>query len=121
MQLSSELTTHFKVVSPIGMLGVLGLASLGFAIDPPSGHAVLRVVLPVLWVLLFLFFAFCCFPLKHVSLEGDSLRVSGLRSEIVVPISDVAVVSDSSWWNPETVVLTLTRATPFGTKIRFAP
>jgi len=57
--------------------------------------------------------------LKRVTLDGEVLRISNYRSEIVVHLRDIERVTGSILMNPELVWLHFRMPTEFGTKIVF--
>jgi hypothetical protein len=65
---------------------------------------------------------FCfCVRLKRVRMDDHALYVSNYRTEITVPLSNVAEVSGSRWVNNQQVTIRFHSATVFGSQIVFIP
>ncbi|HEY5552189.1 MAG TPA: hypothetical protein VIK52_09880, partial [Opitutaceae bacterium] len=80
------------------------------------------LMFPFFWLFGLVLCSVLCIPLKHVSLEGSNLRVSGLKKVAVIPLSDVISVSSSFLFhNPETITLRFRHSTVFGFSIKFTP
>lgn len=130
-RLSSSFTFGYKLVFPTIWLAGFGGATL-FLIAGSITKLWRREVIPrelVLMTIMFsiglaaglAFFSMLSFPLKHVSVRGDALRVEGLKEKVDVLLSDIAEVHGFKWTNPELITLVLKRETPFGRKIKFTP
>jgi len=59
--------------------------------------------------------------LKQVEIDGDNLRISGLRTSVTVPRSNVLDVKDRSNLKRMPSVIVLRSPIKFGTRIRFFP
>ncbi len=67
------------------------------------------------------FIRWVCFSLKRVRMDERSLYVSNYRDEHVVPLADVALVTENRWINVHPVTIHLHRETEFGSSIVFMP
>jgi len=130
-RLSSSFTFGYKVIVPTIWLAGFGGAAL-FLIAGSITKFWRGEVLPrelVFMTIIFsvglagglAIFSTLSFPLKHVSVERDSLRVEGLKKKVEVLLSEIAEVQSFKWTHPELVTLVLKRETPLGRKIKFTP
>ena len=117
--LSSDFTVVYKFILP-AWLGLITLAlilgdALGigsFTTSLPVGLGVLALgglqLLPAV-------------ALKRVEMDSRNLYISNFRKQIVVPLAEVAVVSENRWLHFHPVTIRFVRPTDFGSKISFAP
>jgi uncharacterized protein (TIGR03067 family) len=127
--LSTSLTFLIKVVFPILWMGGYSVAALILFARPgiwPGENG--GPVDPLLkWVCLCasvvggLFIWWCCIRLKRVRMDDRALYISNYRTEIVVPLTHVARVSEYLWAHSHPVTIEFRAKTEFGSRIVFEP
>jgi hypothetical protein len=118
--LSSSLTFYSKVLFPIFCIGPLGVVALTL-FSSPSPSPVAWIVLSVVAVGALLLVWGPCIPLKRVRMDDRTLYISNFKTEIAVPLRDVAEVTEDYWTRDHQVTIRLHSDTAFGTKIVFIP
>lgn len=120
--LSSARTPFLKIAYPIALPGLFASATLFMFLSPPPD---LPARLP--WVFLFFTVAGSVFiwwiyvPLKRVRMDDRALYISNYMKEIVVPLSNVAELTESWWLSDHPVTIRFHSATEFGSHIVFTP
>jgi hypothetical protein len=120
--LSSDFTYFYKVIVPalalIALVGagvMLGLGRGSLTVSPvflPLGVVIVGVAGYQIRV---------CVALKRVEMDARNLYVSNYRTQIVVPLRDVADVTENRWLHLHPVTIHFQRPTEFGSSIVFAP
>jgi hypothetical protein len=117
--LSSSLTFYSKVLFPIFCIGLFGVgATLASSASPSPGAWIAGSVVAV-GALLLIWGP--CIPLKRVRMDDRTLYISNFKTEIAVPLRDVAEVTEDYWTRDHPVTIRLHSDTEFGTKIVFIP
>ena len=126
--LSSRWTPFYKFVIPLLVIGGVGTSAVMTYLHPepqkmppglgPDQAWILMVVaaviaLAVMW--------WALGRLMRVELDDDDLIVSNYRTEIRVPLSNVAKISGPSLSNPPRYTLTFEEPTDLGRTIAFIP
>jgi hypothetical protein len=127
--LSSAQTFFMKIVFPILWIGGFGIGTAAVFLLPHSASgsdggpsdasdkwffAVAQIVGTVfLWWL--------CVPLKRVRIDDKALYISNYSREIIVPLANVADVSENRWINIDPVTIQFHSETEFGSHITFMP
>ncbi|OLC37597.1 MAG: hypothetical protein AUH81_05950 [Candidatus Rokubacteria bacterium 13_1_40CM_4_69_5] len=62
-----------------------------------------------------------CIPLKRVRMDDKALYISNYSTEIVVPLANVAEVTENRWLNIHPVTITFHSDTEFGPRVVFMP
>jgi hypothetical protein len=126
-RLSSPLTLLYKIGLP-SLFACLGLfliaASLGDEWNKPGGTSVPMSssarVLYVMAGLGSLYWVWQCARLKRVEIDDNSLYVSDYRTEIQIPLADIADVRETApYWF--TIIVLFKNDSPFGRSIVFKP
>ena len=127
--LSSAQTFALKVLFPTLWIGGCAAITLSLFLAPgawggPDGgppDPALR------WVLLFAtvagsaFIWWACVRLKRVRMDDRALYISNYSKEIVVPLADVAEVTENRWLNIHPVTVAFHSDTEFGSHVVFMP
>jgi hypothetical protein len=117
--LSSARTFFSKIIFPTFWIGGFCLSTLKLFLSPAPA--------PLRWIFLFgtavgtLFLWWICFPLKRVRMDDQALYISNFKTEIAVPLHNVAEVTENYWLNDHPVTIRFHSGTGFGTKIVFVP
>src|SRR5712692_151442 len=127
--LSSSQTFIMKALFPPLWIGGFTLATLRLFIAPGIWHDESGgPVDPQLkWFFLFasvvggLFMWWSCIRLKRVRMDERALYISNYSTEIVVPLANVAEVSENRWVNIHPVTITFHSDTEFGPRVVFMP
>src|SRR5690349_4561263 len=127
--ISSSQTPLMKFVFPTLWLGGFTLATLLLFMgvgdftdntgNPPPSHVKWTVLLATVAGAAFIYWT--CVPLKNVELDDKALYISNYRKDIVVPLQDVAEVTENRWINIHPVTIRFHRETEFGGSIVFMP
>jgi hypothetical protein len=128
LELSSRWTFYHKFVLPVVITGAM-LAGTWFArvhpdsprLHGPGGTPPDQVWLMVLGVTVIVIVAvgLMVAPLKRVVLSGDELVISNFRSEIRVPLTNVAEIGKLSLTDPKRHTIRFEESTEFGDKVTF--
>src|SRR6266511_4278206 len=127
--LSSAQTFVMKALFPPLWIGGFAAATLSLFLAPEFWHAAdggppdpeLR------WVFLFatiagtVFIWWACIRLKRVRMDERALYISNYSTEIVVPLANVAEVTENRWLNIHPVTITFHSDTAFGPRVVFMP
>lgn len=128
-RLSSALTFVGKFVFPVVWIGGFATATLVLFVAPGSWHGANGgAPHPALkWIFLVVTLGGAWFirwrsgDLKRVRLDATALYISNYATEIVVPLSDVAEVTEDYWVGGHPVTIRFQRNTEFGTRVTFIP
>jgi hypothetical protein len=124
--LSSFQTFFVKFVVPVLLLCALGAIVLSLFLTPgswrdaPGNPAATWFVLAGAVVAGFFYWQFAA-GLKAVRMDATSLYVSNYREELVVPLTNVADVTENRWIKGRPVTIHFHAATEFGDRITFLP
>jgi hypothetical protein len=121
--LSSLQTFYMKFVFPIVWIGLFtaGTVTLLAASNLDPDAAFLKWLFPAVTVVGAVFLWWACMRLKRVRMDDHALYISNYVSEIVVPLRDVAEVTENRWINIHPVTIKFRRETDFGSQIVFMP
>ena len=127
--LSSNQTFYLKCVLPIFWVGLFSTGTLGLFLSPESWKGANGDPAPVWLKWLFLSFTlfgaalawWFCVRIKRVRMDDRSLYISNYFREVVVPLADVAEVTENLWTNFHPVTVRFRLDTPFGSSITFVP
>ena len=127
-QLSAPQTRLIKIGVPLGLCVAYGAGQLVTLVHgpaaPPSPSLELfpgfRFVVGALSALFWGYGILLAIRLKVLTLDGDSLRIAGLREDAELPLRRVEAVSQP-WWLPGVAIIELRAPTDFGDKIWFLP
>ncbi len=120
--LSTGFTYFYKVIVPglalialVGAAVALGLGRGSLTFGPaslPLGFIVVGVAIYQIRV---------CVGLKRVEMDARNLYISNYRAQIVVPLREVADVTENRWLHLHPVTIHFQRPTESGSSIVFAP
>jgi len=125
--ISSRQTIFAKFVLPTLWIGIFGAVTLALWLGFFWGSQSSGPPLPLKWTFLAVLLVGGTIllrtvaRLKRVRIDGDSLLISNYRTEIRVPLSEIAAVSENRALNHHPVTITLRRETAFGRRITFMP
>jgi len=127
--LSSRQTFIMKVLFPILWIGGFAAATLSLFLSPDSWHragggaadAETKWTFLVVTIVGALFIWWTCVRLKRVRMDDRALYISNYSKEIVVPLGNVAEVTENRWINIHPVSLVFHAETEFGSRIVFMP
>ena len=118
---SSSVTFFYKfVLSPL-WIGGFGIAALTMLVSGNSGTQRTGCVFAAIWVLLAPIIWVTCGRLKRVKFDGSTLWISNYRTEVSIPVNEVAAITQNNIINLRPVFVTFKRETPWGRKIVFMP
>ena len=126
--LSIRGTFYMKVILPILWIGGFATVTLSLFLSPESwrdanGESLADVKWAFLCVTLLGAAAFgsIWMPIKRVRMDDESLYISNYVTEIIVPLTEVAEVTESRWLGNHPVTIRLRSATRFGSRVTFMP
>ena len=127
--LSSAQTFVMKFVFPVIWIGAFTVATLSLFLSPNSWHGADGAPPdPELkWFFLFAMLAgtafiwWACVRLKRVRIDARALYISNYSTEMVVPLTNVAEVTENRWVNIHPVSIRFHSATEFGSQVTFMP
>jgi hypothetical protein len=127
--LSSRETFIMKVLFPIVWIGAFTAATVGLFLSPDSWHSAQggAVDPETKWTFLTItivggvFIWWACIRLKRVRMDDHALYISNYAKEIVVPLANVAEVTENRWINIHPVTVVFHAETEFGSRIVFMP
>ena len=127
--ISSAQTYLMKVVFPVLWIGGFALGTIvlfaggrGFtdqAGSPPDPSLKWTFLLATLVGSAVIYWT--CIRLKRVELDDTALYISNYQKDIVVPLRDIAEVTENRWINIHPVTIRFHRETEFGGSIVFMP
>jgi len=127
-QLSSRWTPFYKFVIPLLVVGGIGTSTVVAYLHPepqnmppglnPDQAWILMAVVAVIAIALMWW---ALGRLMRVELDDDDLLISNYRTEIRVPLANVAKISGPSRSNPQRYTLTFEEPTDLGRTIAFMP
>ena len=127
--LSSAQTFVMKFVFPVVWIAGFAIATLTLFLSPSSwrdtdgGPPDAQVK----WFFLFAtlvgtaFIWWACVRLKRVRMDARALYISNFSTEIVVPLANVAEVTENRWVNSHPVTIRFHSYTEFGSQVTFMP
>ena len=127
--LSSAQTFPTKVLFPSLWIGGFAAATLSLFLSPGFWH-VPNGGPPepgLKWLFLFItiagtvFIWWACIRLKRVRMDDKALYISNYVTEIVVPLLNVAEVSENRWLNIHPITIAFHADTEFGSRVVFVP
>ena len=126
--LSIRSTFCMKFVLPVLWIGAFTAATLSLFLSPESWRdANGDVPGGMKWVFLSMtllgagVFALVWMPIKRVRMDDGSLYISNYRTEIIVPLANVAEVTESRWRGNHPATIRFRSATRFGSRVTFMP
>ena len=127
--LSSQPTFLMKMVFPIIWIGLFAVGTLGLFFWSGSFQGLREQPPPpeLKWFFLVItcagsvFIWWTCMRLKRVSMDERALYISNFFTEIVVPLHNVAAVTENRWINIHPVTIFFRSDTAFGPRIVFMP
>jgi len=127
--LSSAQTFFMKFVFPVVWIGGFAAATLSLFLSPHSwtGTGGGLPEASMKWFFLFatlvgtIFIWWACVRLKRVRMDGEALYISNYSTEIVVPLANVAEVTENRWVNSHPVTIHFHSDTGFGSHVMFMP
>src|SRR6266568_2010598 len=120
--LSTDFTYFYKVIVP--GLGVIALVGAAVALDLARGSLIFSpAFLPLSFIIVGVagYQIRVCVALKCVEMDARNLYISNYRTRIVVPLRDVADVTENPWVHLHPVTIHFQQPTEFGSNIVFAP
>lgn len=127
--LSSAQTFLMKAIFPPLWIGGFVAATLSLFLAPDFWDGAdggppdtrLRWVFLLVTVAGTVFIRRTCIPLKRVRMDEKTLYISNYSREIVVPLANVAEVTENRWLNIHPVTITFHSDTDFGPRVVFMP
>jgi hypothetical protein len=127
--LSSAKTFIMKVIFPIIWIGGFAAGTASLFLSPDSwqggdgGHpdADLKWFFLLATIVGTAFIWWFCIRLKRVRMDDRALYISNYSAEIIVPLANVAEVTENRWVNIHPVTIQFHSDTEFGTAVVFMP
>ena len=127
--LSSRQTFIMKVLFPILWIGGFAAATLSLFLSPDSWHgaegggadAETKWTFLAVTIAGSFFIWWTCVRLKRIRMDDRALYISNYLREIVVPLGNVAEVTENRWINIHPVTLVLHTETEYGSRVVFMP
>jgi hypothetical protein len=126
--LSSQQTFLMKIVFPVIWIGAFAVGTLGLFLWSGSFQGPRQQPPEELkWFFLAMtcagtvFIWWSCMRLKRVGMDDKALYISNFFTEIVVPLNNVAEVTENRWINIHPVPIFFRSDTAFGSRIVFMP
>jgi len=126
--LSIRSTFYMKFILPILWIGAFTAVTLSLFLSPESWrYANGDDPGGLKWVFLFMtllgtaVFGSVWMPLKRVRMDDGSLYISNYLTEVIVPLANVAEVTESRWLGNHPVTIHFRSATRFGSRVTFMP
>lgn len=121
-EISSKQTFFLKIILPVIFTLMISIAFLG-VVSSSRGNEIL------LFTILFSLFGFVgvsamyltVMRYKKVSVDDEFLYVSNYRTEIKIPVSNIADVTEIKWVRTRPMTIHLKTNSEFGRKIVFTP
>jgi hypothetical protein len=124
--LSSAETFLMKYIFPVFWIGAFGFGTLGLWLeafhgqDGPSPPR-MRWQFLIMWIAGAIFILWFACRIKRVQTDDQSLYISNYFSEVVIPLGEIADVTESRWSRPPTVTIRFRNPTAAGTRVVFIP
>ena len=126
--LSSAQTFVMKFIFPIMWIGGFTIATLSFFVLPRSWNSggvppdpQMKWFFLLATVIGTAFISWLCVPLKRVQMDARALYVSNYFRDVVVPLTNVADVTENRWINIHPVTIHFHTDTEFGPHVTFMP
>ena len=127
--ISSAQTFFLKFVFPVVWIGGFAAATLSLFLGPHSwtGSDGGPPEASLKWLFLFgtlvgtIFIWWACVRLKRVRMDEEALYISNYSAEIVVPLANVAEVTENRWVDSHPVTIHFHSDTSFGSQVTFMP
>ena len=127
--LSSAQTFVMKYVFPVVWIGGFAIGTLSLFLSPsflhnPEGGPTdpsLKWFFLIATILGTVFIWWACARLKRVRMDARFLHISNFSTEILVPLANVAEVTENRWVNSHPVTIHFHSETEFGTQVIFMP
>ena len=127
--LSSAQTFVLKFVFPVLWIGGFAIVTLSLFLFPSSWHGADGgpPEASMKWFFLFATIVGSAFiwwagvRLKRVRMDASALHISNYATEIVVPLANVAEVTENRWVNNHPVTIRFHSDTEFGPQVTFMP
>ncbi len=119
--ISSSLTFFWKYIMPFAWITGMGLGACValFGVQSGAWTSHDRRFFLAFWIGGSVFLSWFGGRLKWVRLDGDSLLVSNYRTEVRIPLTEIANVTQDILWQPSTITIHLRNASPMGKRIVF--
>ena len=127
--LSSAQTFVMKFVFPVVRIGGFAITTLSLFLSPNSWQGA-DGGLPAAdmkWFFLFAtlvgttFIWWACVRLKRVRMDARALNISNYSTDVIVPLANVAQVTENRWVNSHPVTIRFHSDTEFGSHVTFMP
>ena len=127
--LSSAQTFPMKVLFPLLWISGFAAATLSLFLAPGFWHGPdggppepeLKWLFLLITLAGAVFIWWACIRLKRVRMDDKALYISNYSTEIVVPLVNVAEVTENRWLNIHPVTITFHADTEFGSQVVFMP
>ncbi len=127
--LSSAETFFTKVLFPLLWIGGFAAVTLSLFLAPGLWHGPdaapsdpeVKWVLLVATIVSIAFIWWTAVPLKRVRMDENVLYISNYSTEIVVPLVNIAQVTENRWLYMHPVTITFHADTEFGSRVVFMP
>lgn len=126
--LSSAQTVLMKTVFPILWIGAFTVATISLFLSPESWHGSdgppdsgLKWFFLIMTIVGTVFIWRTGMRLKRVRMDGKALYLSNFSNEIIVPLVNVAEVTENRWLNMHPVTIHFHSETEFGSQVTFMP
>lgn len=127
--LSSAQTVLMKTVFPILWIGAFTAATISLFLSPESWHGSdggppdggLKWFFLIITIVGTVFIWRTGVRLKRVRMDEKALYISNFSNEIMVPLVNVAEVTENRWINIHPVTIHFHADTEFGSRITFMP
>lgn len=124
-QLSSKLTTFYKVILPtifaLSMAWGLVVFAFGLGVwDEPAPPSFFILIVAVTAINLS-WMGWLAIKSCHIEADDDNFYVTNFAKEAVIPRSDLYEATEMRWFKPYWITLRLRRTSIFGDKIIFIP
>jgi hypothetical protein len=126
--LSLPRTYLLKIVFPFVWIGAFAFFTLSLFLSPESWRDA-NGGLPegMKWIFLFLTLTGAAvlgsvwMPLKRIRMDDESLYISNYLTEIIVPLENVAEVTENRWLGIHPLTMRFRSRTQFGSRVKFMP
>ena len=124
-KLSSSLTFYHKVLLPALWVIGFGLGTLAIWFDffdqPSKPDEEIKLIFSAVWIVGSAIMLRDTYRLKTVIVDNDDLVVKDFTRVVRIPLRDINHISESRFFNPKTISITVNPPCEFGDKIVFIP